>query len=148
MPSNTFKLIYTLNVYLVSTFSLLSVSWIFTQTKGMGLRGFLGGPSGEESACQCSRHKWHKFNPWVGRILWRRAWKPTPVFLPGEWTAEPGGLQSVGSQRVRHNWSDLAHTQRDQIKCQFLPVFAIALSFSSRVRTMFYGTFSLSYVKE
>ena len=26
------------------------------------------------------------------------------------WRAEPGGLQSLGSQRVRHNWSDLART--------------------------------------
>ena len=26
------------------------------------------------------------------------------------WTEEPGGLQSMGSQRVGHNWSDLAHT--------------------------------------
>ena len=26
-------------------------------------------------------------------------------------TEEPGGLQSVGSKRVRHNCSDLAHTQ-------------------------------------
>ena len=25
-----------------------------------------------------------RFNPWVGRILWRRAWQPTPVLLPGE----------------------------------------------------------------
>ena len=25
------------------------------------------------------------------------------------WTEEPGGLQSVGSQRVRHDWNDLAH---------------------------------------
>ena len=24
------------------------------------------------------------FNPWVGEIPWRRAWLPTPVFLPGE----------------------------------------------------------------
>ena len=24
------------------------------------------------------------------------------------WTEEPGGLQSTGSQRVRHDWSDLA----------------------------------------
>ena len=24
------------------------------------------------------------------------------------WTEEPGGLQSMGSQRVRHDWSDLA----------------------------------------
>ena len=29
---------------------------------------------------------------WVGKIPWRRAWQPTPVFLPGEstWTEEPG----------------------------------------------------------
>ena len=24
------------------------------------------------------------FDSWVGKILWRRAWQPTPVFLPGE----------------------------------------------------------------
>ena len=24
------------------------------------------------------------FNPWVGKIPWRRAWQPTPVFWPGE----------------------------------------------------------------
>ena len=24
------------------------------------------------------------FNPWVGKIPWRREWQPTPVFLPGE----------------------------------------------------------------
>ena len=25
-----------------------------------------------------------QFNPWVQKIPWRRAWLPTPVFLPGE----------------------------------------------------------------
>ena len=42
------------------------------------------------------------FDPWVGKIPWRRAWQPTPVFLPGEspWSEEPGGLQSIESQRV------------------------------------------------
>ena len=25
-----------------------------------------------------------KLDPWVGKIPWRRAWQPTPVFLPGE----------------------------------------------------------------
>ena len=46
------------------------------------------------------------FYPWVGKIPWRRARQPTPVFLPGEspWTEEPGRLQSIGSQRVGHNW--------------------------------------------
>ena len=28
--------------------------------------------------------KRHKFDPWVGKIPWRRKWQPTPVFLPGE----------------------------------------------------------------
>ena len=30
---------------------------------------------------QCRRHG---FSPWVGKILWRREWLSTPVFLPGE----------------------------------------------------------------
>ena len=44
------------------------------------------------------------FNPWIGKIPWRRAWQLTPVFLPGEspWTEKTDGLQSMGLQRVRH----------------------------------------------
>ena len=26
----------------------------------------------------------YRFDPWVGKIPWWRAWQPTPVFLPGE----------------------------------------------------------------
>ena len=29
-------------------------------------------------------HKRHRFDPWVGKIPWRRAWQSTPVFLLGE----------------------------------------------------------------
>ena len=29
-------------------------------------------------------YKRHGFNPWVRKIPWRRAWQPTPVFLPGK----------------------------------------------------------------
>ena len=36
------------------------------------------------SACQCRRHRRCGFDLWVGKITWRRAWQPTPVFLPGE----------------------------------------------------------------
>ena len=25
-----------------------------------------------------------RFDPWVGKISWRRKWQPTPVFLPGK----------------------------------------------------------------
>ena len=31
------------------------------------------------------------------------------------WTEEPGGLQSVVSQRVRHDWRDFAHTLETKI---------------------------------
>ena len=46
--------------------------------------GFPGSASGEEPACQRRRRKRHRFAPWVGKIPWRRARQPTPVFLPGE----------------------------------------------------------------
>ena len=39
---------------------------------------------GKELVCQYRRQKRCRFNPWVGKIPWRRAWQPTPVFLPGE----------------------------------------------------------------
>ena len=45
------------------------------------------------------------FDPWIGKIPCGRAWQPTPVSLPGEspWTVKPGELQSMESQRVRHD---------------------------------------------
>ena len=45
---------------------------------------FPSGTSGKEHICQCRRHKRPGFDPWVGKIPWRRAWQPTPVSLPGE----------------------------------------------------------------
>ena len=34
-----------------------------------------------KSHLQCRRPR---FDPWVGKMPWRRKWQPTPVFLPGE----------------------------------------------------------------
>ena len=69
--------------------------------------GFPGGSAGKESACQCRRRKRRRFVPSLDRedplekemvihssVL---AWK-----VP--WTEESGGLQSLGSQNVRHDW--------------------------------------------
>ena len=38
-----------------------------------------------------------RVDPRFGKILWKRPWQPTPVFLPGEspWTEETGGLPTV-----------------------------------------------------
>ena len=79
---------------LVSTMARYQDSWSFP-----------GGASGKESACQFRRLRRCKFSPWSGRspgggngnyscIL---AWK-----IP--WTEQPGRIQSMGSQRVEHNW--------------------------------------------
>ena len=66
-----------------------------------GLWGFRGGTSGKEPTCQCGRHKRCVLNPSVGKMPWRRAWQPIPVFLPGEF---PG-------QRSLVSYSSLSHSQ-------------------------------------
>ena len=40
--------------------------------------------SGKEPTCQCRRYKRCGFDPWLQKILWKRKWQPTPIFLPGE----------------------------------------------------------------
>ena len=44
--------------------------------------GIPSGTSHKEPAYQCRKYKQCGFNPWVGKIPWKRAWQPTPVFLP------------------------------------------------------------------
>ena len=63
--------------------------------------------SGKESACQCRRCRRHWFDPWVRKILWRRKWQPTPVFLPGEFHGQRSmaGYSLWGSQTVGHDWA-------------------------------------------
>ena len=41
-------------------------------------KGFPSSASGKASV------KRRGFDSWIGKIPWRRAWQPTPVFLPGE----------------------------------------------------------------
>ena len=38
----------------------------------------------ENLPASAGRHKRHGFDPWVGKIPWRRAWQLSPVCLPGE----------------------------------------------------------------
>ena len=59
------------------------------------------------------------FDPWVGKIPWKRAWLLTPIFLPGEspWTEELGGLQSTG-----HKESDT--TERLHFHFHYGTIFA------------------------
>ena len=58
-----------------------------------------------KNLCVHCRTPW--FNPWVRKTPWRNEWFPFPVFLPGEFHGqkEPSGLQSMGSQRIEHDWA-------------------------------------------
>ena len=53
---------------------------------------------GKKSVGQRRRCRRHEFDPWVGKIPWRREWQPTTIFLPGKipWTEDPDRLQSLG----------------------------------------------------
>ena len=44
--------------------------------------------SGKKIHLQCRSHRRPGFDPWVGKIPWRRKWQPTPVFLPGEFCGQ------------------------------------------------------------
>ena len=97
--------------------------------------GFPGGVSGKEPAYQCRRLKRCRFKKkkkkemqvWSldredplekgmathsGVLAWR---------IP--WTEEPGGLQSMGSQRVRHDWRDLVCTHA----CIYIHIYIIII---------------------
>ena len=50
------------------------------------------------------------FDPWVGKILWRREWQPIPVFLPGE---SHGQRSLVGYSPWGHlEWDTTEHHTR------------------------------------
>ena len=66
--------------------------------------GFPGGAGGKEPICQCKRHERRGFDPWVRKIPWRRAWQPTPVFLPGKFQ---GQRSLVGYSLQGHKESDM-----------------------------------------
>ena len=59
---------------------------------------------GKRTHLQCRRHR---FDPWAGKIPWRRAWQPVPVFLPGE---SHGQRSLAGYSPWSHKESDMTKT--------------------------------------
>ena len=53
--------------------------------------------SGKESACQCRRHG---FDPWVGKMPWRRKWQPIPVFLSAKVCGQRNLVGYISFHRV------------------------------------------------
>ena len=117
--------------------------------------GFAGGTGGKEPACQCRRHKMQfqsldqedsleedisiHFSILAGRI---------------SWTKESGWLQSMGSQRVRHNWTTkhriANHHQvnglKHQVKCVILPFWKSEVYLGYQGLTLKLSTELLSFL--
>ena len=96
--------------------------------------GFPGGSSGKEFACQFRRLK----EMWVQSLGWEDpleegmetdssilAWR-------SPWTEKPGRLQSIGSHRVGHDWSNLAcmHSHGRFIKLYWFLLYSKMIQFS------------------
>ena len=60
---------------------------------------FSHGSDGKEICLQCGRPG---FNPWNGKLPWRKEWKPTPIFLPGEFHGQRSlaGYSPRGSKEL------------------------------------------------
>ena len=63
--------------------------------------GFLGSASGKEPTCQCGRYR---FDTSVGKIPWRKACNPLPVFFLGEFH---GQRSLAGYSPWGHKESDM-----------------------------------------
>ena len=102
---SSWKVIETKLLQIGNMFSIQDIS-VMKEWVGK-CEGFPGGTSGKEHTCQFLKDRLNTlgFDLWVGKISWRRAWQSTPVFLLREspWTEKPGRLQSLGSERVRHD---------------------------------------------
>ena len=62
--------------------------------------------SDKELTCKCRRSERHGFDLHVWKILWSRAWQPTPVFLSGEFRG----------QRNLTGYSPQGHKEPDMTK--------------------------------
>ena len=90
--------------------AILSILASFHVSSG-NLRGFPGGAGGKEPACHCRRSERPEFYSWVGRSLGgghgnslQYSCLENPMDR-GAWWATV-----IGSQRVRHDWSNVACT--------------------------------------
>ena len=69
--------------------------------------GFPAGTSGKESICYAGDLVICGLDPWVKKVPCRRAWQPTPVYLPGESHGQkslagyrPWGLKELDTTEV------------------------------------------------
>ena len=84
------------------SFETLGETWEFL-FGNMGYVGFPGGPSGKNT-CLPKQETWVQSLGWVDPLEEGTATRSSILAWRVSWTEEPGRLQSMGSQRVGHDW--------------------------------------------
>ena len=110
--------------------------------------GFPSGACGEESTCQCRSYKRLRFNPWVGKIPWRRVLQPTLVFLPGESHGQRNWQATVHGVAKSQTWLKWLNTHdsflgRNSKEAFFPPTWSLYLSYSIKPYFRYYHEMSL-----
>ena len=67
------------------------------------------------------------FDPWIGKIPWRKEWQPTPVFSPGEFNGQRSlvGYSLWGhkeSQRDGHDWISAVQQHKSALCVHMSPL--------------------------
>ena len=115
-------------IHISSTDSILV--FFMAEQYAIGLPCWL---SGKESSCQCRRRGFH---PWIGKILWRSKWQPTPVFLPGKSHGQRSlaGYSPWGHKRVRHNL--MTNQQQQMLHCIYVINLFLSISLLMDIRLL------------
>ena len=99
-----------MNTFWVFTF-FCSVFFFLLPKRFLSLEGCIpspGGSDGKESACNTGGARDWASIPGLGRSPGEGMASHSSILAwRSPWTEEPGGLQSMGSQRVRHNWATI-----------------------------------------
>ena len=111
LPAFSHSFTFFLTFYLSFFSSITNFLFVLSFTLS---RGFPGGSEVKASASNAGNpDSIPGFDPWVGKIPWRRKWQPTLVFLPGETHGRRslvGSVQGVSKSRTRlSDFTSLSH---------------------------------------
>ena len=89
-----------------------SIDWLDLLGVQGTLKSLLQHHNSKAAILWCSVVLRYQFDPWAGKIPWRRAWQPTPVFLPGE----SHGQRSLKTFCYQMIWKCLGSDQASCLK--------------------------------
>ena len=104
---------------------------LFGRRRKLQVKCPCGGTTSKASTYQCKRCKRHRFSPWAGKIPWRRARQPTPVFFPRE---SHGQRSLVGCSPPGRKESDMPEWRT--LHCSHFSSFWLSLEFLPLPQTL------------